>query len=165
MKIIVAALCTCLFACTLAESGELEVASAQREVLAPVPVTTWSDRNPVVWPARVTRIQIFLRRGEDNAFGQQVNALALVVCDGAVVTQALRVPLVDGTRFLESLNRVFAVRELPGSEFSHSIAGSFYVGPRPGPIGDELDPRYVTQLLDASGQHQAATLSAVAFPL
>ena len=165
MKIIVAALCTFLFACTVAESGDLEVASTQRALAAPVPVTTWSDRNPVVWPARATRLQIFLRRGEDNAFGQQVNALAFVVSDAGVVTQALRVPLADATRFAESLNRVLAQRELPGSDFSHSIAGSFYVGPRPGPIGDELDLRFVTQLLESAGQHQAATLSAVTFPL
>lgn len=178
MKIIAALLGACLSACVagpstdpseqLADDGALTLGAgaAALTALAPaVPVTTWSSRNPVVWPAGATRVQVVLRRGEDNVYGLQSVALAFIIADGATVTQALRVPITQADQFLADLNLVLTSRELPGSDFSHAIAGSFYVGPRPGPIGDELDPRFVARLLRSAGALEDAMIAAVQYTL
>ncbi len=124
----------------------------------------WDPRSGLQWPGTAVHVQVLLRRGFDGAVpGEPASFLAFIIADGATVAQALQVKLSDQRAFRTQLDLMLETMQKPGTKHTYSIAGSLWIGPQPGPIGDELSPRYVARLLRSAGTMEDAGLAAAAF--
>lgn len=133
---------------------------------APPPPFTIESYSPSTgqlrWPSNISHLQVLLQRGNGAySTGMPVYFRAYFIGNGKHMLRALSVRYSDYTEFRSQLLEVLETRGSPTDKATYGIAGSLWIGPQPGPIGDGLSPAAVARIVrSASAVEDAADLSA-----
>lgn len=114
------------------------------------------------WPSNISHLQVLLQRGNGvYSNGTPVYFRAYFIGNGKHMLRALSVRYTDYGEFRSQLLEVLETRGSPADKATYGIAGSLWIGPQPGPIGDGLSPAAVSRIVrSASAVEDAADLSA-----
>jgi hypothetical protein len=160
-------LCAFMLSCVAADEANLGTSSEALWTI-PIPITLpvyaeyFDPRTSnITLPTDATRLEVIIRRGYDATWVSPANFHAFIVSDGTRIRRALRISNSQYGAFLNDVNTAFITREGPGSNRSHCIAGSLWVGPHPsGPPGDPFPNSYLNSVLNAAANlHDAAQLA------